>query len=212
MDLEALVKWRDEETNLPPMLFDYHRLQVEYFVWRYTHSLLANVRFLEIGVEYKKPYLNESLYYSLNYDNPQKADWNPNWTLPKVDKPDIIGDCLALPIQDNSLDYVICTEVLEHVANPWDAMGEIYRIVKPGGVALLTSPFLWPYHGTQRYADYWRMTADGWRVLCRGFTAVKVIPFAFRDDSPLDDLAAKELMGEGSDVRFHTGYGVYAIK
>lgn len=36
-------------------------------------------------------------------------------------------------IESNKYDVVICTEVIEHTLNPFEAINEIYRILKPGG-------------------------------------------------------------------------------
>ena len=40
------------------------------------------------------------------------------------------GDIHKLPYKDNSFDYVICSEVLEHVENPIKAMQELKRVTK----------------------------------------------------------------------------------
>ena len=50
-----------------------------------------------------------------------------------------LGDIRSMPYKSNAFDYLICTEVLEHVEGN-DVMGECYRVLKPGGVALFTVP------------------------------------------------------------------------
>jgi len=45
-----------------------------------------------------------------------------------------------LPFEDNSLDYVICVEGVEHLENPHHTIKEFSRILKPGGKAILTTP------------------------------------------------------------------------
>jgi ubiquinone/menaquinone biosynthesis C-methylase UbiE len=72
---------------------------------------------------------------------------------------DIVGDILALPIESNTYDTVISTQVLEHVKKPWVMASEIYRIVKPGGHLILTAPFMIPYHAHP--GDYFRYTKEG---------------------------------------------------
>lgn len=64
---------------------------------------------------------------------------------------DFYGDILNLPIEDESFDYVLCTEVLEHVFNPIEAIKELRRICKTGGKIIITTPFTSglhqePYH------------------------------------------------------------------
>jgi ubiquinone/menaquinone biosynthesis C-methylase UbiE len=64
---------------------------------------------------------------------------------------DIVSDITAIPMQDHSLDAIMCTEVLEHVPDPVTVMKEFNRLLKPGGYLLLTAPFVSithfaPYH------------------------------------------------------------------
>ena len=53
---------------------------------------------------------------------------------------DIKADICALPFDDNSFDWVLCNHVLEHIPNDTKAMQELYRVLKPGGKALLQVP------------------------------------------------------------------------
>lgn len=211
---EQLAAWRDSTPDLMPILWDYHRLQVEHFCWVHTHTL-TNAWVLDIGIEYRKPFLAKALgpcYVALNYDDATQAEWIPGWNLPNMSRPHVLGDVQRLPFPDDSFDTVLCTEVLEHVPDPWGAVREIRRVLRPGGQALLTSPFMWPWHGSKRYADYWRFTADGWRALCREFTSVRVFPQEFTPEAPLAELMVAECMGTMGEVRLATGYSVKAVK
>lgn len=51
------------------------------------------------------------------------------------------------PIESNSIDHILCTQVLEHVENPEFMVSEIRRVLKPGGTIILNAPFLYPFHG-----------------------------------------------------------------
>ncbi len=91
--------------------------------------------------------------------------------------PDVVGDIHALPLADNSVDGVICRSVLEHVERPWDAMREIRRVLKPGGLAFVQVPSIFPYHartGVGAYPDYWRFFESTIRLMSRGFEKVTV--------------------------------------
>ena len=46
----------------------------------------------------------------------------------------------GLPVPDNSCDIVICSHVLEHLPRPEFTMGELARILKPGGMLLVGVP------------------------------------------------------------------------
>lgn len=69
-------------------------------------------------------------------------------------------------------DIVVCTEVLEHVLNPFAAISEIRRVLKPGGLLLASSPFNFRIHGP--LPDCWRFTEHGWRALLTEFEKVEV--------------------------------------
>lgn len=53
---------------------------------------------------------------------------------------DIIADLTDLPFVDNTFDMIICNHVLEHIPKDKLAMSEIYRVLKPGGMAILQVP------------------------------------------------------------------------
>lgn len=64
-----------------------------------------------------------------------------------------------LPIANDSFDYVVSFQVLEHVPAPQDYLQEAYRVLKPGGKLFLTTHGIWPYHPTP--GDYHRWTVSG---------------------------------------------------
>jgi SAM-dependent methyltransferase len=73
---------------------------------------------------------------------------------------DIIGDLQNMPaVASASVDAVICTEVLEHVPDPAAALGEIERVLRPGGVLVLSVPHLSPIHEAPH--DFYRYTCFG---------------------------------------------------
>lgn len=75
----------------------------------------------------------------------------------------------ALPLADHAVDVVLCTEVLEHVPDPHRAITELKRVLRTGGLAIVTTPFLYPLHEEPR--DFQRLTTHQLRrlALCAGF-------------------------------------------
>ena len=73
-------------------------------------------------------------------------------------RPDVFADAASLPFGDSSFDAVICLEVLEHVPAPAAVLGEIARVMKSGGAAWISMPFLYPLHDApydfQRYTEF----------------------------------------------------------
>jgi SAM-dependent methyltransferase len=79
-----------------------------------------------------------------------------SWDFAQID---IVSDILTIPEPDDSFDAVLCTEVLEHLPDPVRALDEMARLLRPGGMFIITAPF-WslthfaPYHyatGFNRY-------------------------------------------------------------
>jgi SAM-dependent methyltransferase len=73
---------------------------------------------------------------------------------------DYVSDVTDIPVQDASFDVILCTEVLEHVPRPIEALREMARIAKPGGRLFLTAPLgsglhQEPYHFYGGYTDHW---------------------------------------------------------
>ena len=54
------------------------------------------------------------------------------------------GSAYSLPFQNNSLDLIVCSEVLEHLHHYNDAVKEIHRVLKPGGKFYASVPASWP--------------------------------------------------------------------
>lgn len=71
-------------------------------------------------------------------------------------------------------DYILCTQVLEHLTRPEPAFREFKRLLKPGGKLFLTTNFIYQLH--LEPADYWRFTEHGLRFLgqAAGFKAGKI--------------------------------------
>jgi hypothetical protein len=61
------------------------------------------------------------------------ADLNSPWAKLKLDIQDI-------PLPDNSFDVILCNHVLEHVPNDLVAIGELFRVMKPGGFGVFQVP------------------------------------------------------------------------
>ena len=57
-----------------------------------------------------------------------------------VSKVDLNKD--KLPYRDNYFDLVLMEEVIEHLANPDNALEEVHRVLKPGGLFIISTPNL----------------------------------------------------------------------
>jgi SAM-dependent methyltransferase len=75
-------------------------------------------------------------------------------------------------IPEGRFDHVVCTEVLGHTRQPFAAVAELYRMLAPGGLAFVTTPFNFRIHGP--LPDCWRFTEYGLRELFRSFELVEL--------------------------------------
>lgn len=82
----------------------------------------------------------ESLYHLLNNKryNYTTADINPD-KYAYYSKP-VYADLCSLDFDDNSFDLVLVNHILEHIIDDLKAMKEIYRVLKPGGIAIVQVP------------------------------------------------------------------------
>ena len=132
------------------------------WVARVLTALPAGARLLDAGAgecQYKKhcAHLKYVAQDIAVYDG--KGDTGlqtGSWDFSRID---IVSDILDIPEPDGSFDAVLCTEVLEHLPDPVRALDEMARLLRPGGMFIITAPF-WslthfaPYHyatGFNRY-------------------------------------------------------------
>ena len=71
----------------------------------------------------------------------------------------ILSDAYDIPVADASFDSAVCTGVLEHLEEPEEALCECNRILKPGGIAIYSVPFIWHLHEEPR--DFFRFSKQG---------------------------------------------------
>lgn len=77
---------------------------------------------------------------------------------------DIIANAQDMPhIMSESYDSVLCLEVLEHCTNPFALSKELIRVLRVGGVAVVSAPMNFSIHDTP--GDFWRFTPDGLKIL-----------------------------------------------
>lgn len=113
----------------------------------------------------------------------------------------VVGSACELNFRDASFDIVVSSEVIEHTPDPRRAVRELCRIVKPGGLLVLTVPNrIWhfaavaanalkirPYEGYENWVGWWELQRwlreDGMTIeACRG---IHLFPFVLRVTHPL---------------------------
>ena len=119
-------------------------------------------RTLDVGCGTKpyQRYCNASEYISLEIERTGK-------------NADVYYDGKVFPFRDGEFDSILTTQVLEHVFNPNEFLIETNRVLKEGGILLLSVPFLWDEH--EQPFDYARYSSFGIDHLltCHGFEVIE---------------------------------------
>jgi SAM-dependent methyltransferase len=84
----------------------------------------------------------------------------------------VVGRGEQTPFAEGQFNLVICTQVLEYIPEPAAAIAEIHRVLKPGGVLLLSVPAVFPRDSDH---DRWRFLPESLRYLLRSFSDVELV-------------------------------------
>ena len=74
-----------------------------------------------------------------------------------------VCDLAAIPVEDSRFDFIVFNQVMEHLPEPFAALREFHRVLKPGGRIIYTAPLFYEEHN-QPY-DFYRYTQFGVRHL-----------------------------------------------
>lgn len=85
------------------------------------------------------------------------ADWENSYHT--NDHLDVVCDITRrLPFDNNKFDTIIFSDVLEHIPNPSSVIGELHRVLRPGGLVIMNVPFMYLVHEAphdyHRYTEY----------------------------------------------------------
>lgn len=150
--------------NIPDSLLVEVKNKLKHYQWFYnilvyvfgtSNAGVSPAAFLEKYVSSEKVAINLGAGPQKRRKNTLQVDL---YAFPEID---IVADLGSLPFKNDSVDAVFCTSVLEHVMEPQNVLNEIFRILKPGGLCYLTTPFIYPYHSSPH--DYTRWTLYGIR-------------------------------------------------
>ncbi len=158
---------------LPPFLRRYilHvEARIEDAVTALAEEIPAGARVLDAGAGESR---HAARFTSHRYVGVDMAVGDPGWDYGNLD---IIGDLSRLPLSAGAFDACLNIVTLEHVPEPSAVLGELFRVLKPGGRLLLVVPHAWEIH--QAPHDYFRYTRHGARYLLEkaGFTEIAIQP------------------------------------
>lgn len=115
----------------------------------------------------------------------------------------VVGSILEIPFPENTFDFVVSSEVIEHTPDPYKALHEIYRVLKPGGTMVLSTPnkfwywSLWiaeklklrPYQGLENWSGFYQLKNEaikaGFKV--ENLRGLHIIPFVHPATYPVNN-------------------------
>ncbi len=142
------------------------RWYLEQWITELAASIPAGSRVLDAGAG-RCPY--RRLFSHVEY---QTADFC------QVDKEygqiDFVCNLETIPAASEQYDFVLCTQVFEHLPRPHVVIGELYRLLKPGGKLFASAPLFYEEH--EKPYDFFRYTQFGLRHLLEaaGFSVREV--------------------------------------
>jgi SAM-dependent methyltransferase len=145
----------------------YHSLQTRFY--GQLRALQAG-RILEIGSRNRSGIVRKGLI-------PPQLEYVGLDILPG-ENVDVVGDAheLSLLFPPESFDAIFTISVFEHLMMPWKATIEMNRVLKPGGLVMVTSHQTWPLHETPW--DYWRFSDQAWHALFNTLTGFEILETA----------------------------------
>lgn len=149
----------------PEIIMHNHTYRLKRFVKEVSGKYCGKGRkIIDIGAgicQYEN-YFKNLKYFSQDIEN------NPQKSI------DYIGNIETLP--SDSFDYILCTQVLEHLEDPNLAFKNFHRILKKNGKVFLTTIMTFEAHSIPN--DYFRFTQYGLRYLAKqnGFRVIKINP------------------------------------
>jgi SAM-dependent methyltransferase len=117
--------------------------------------------------------LSDLFSYELKNKNRLTVDINESYN------PNIVADICNLNMFENeSIDGIICTAIFEHVYNPFSAVSELFRVMKPSGKMFVYVPWMFKYHAPSNgeYLDFFRYSRDGVCYLFKDFSNIEICP------------------------------------
>ena len=124
-----------------------------------------------------------------------------------ADYPDIVLD-LCDDLDDSlneNFDKIICIAILEHVYDPFKAVKNLKKFLKPGGTIYGYVPYLYSYHAPTnlKFQDYFRFSKDALAYLFKDFDDLTLFPVRGRISTSLNILLGNIWKKYFEKARFH---------
>ena len=125
------------------IIFQPERILLKKQIKKHSHHIIGDV--LDVGCGSFDHY---SELFSFKKYLKMDIDENNN--------PDVVGSANNIPLPDNAVDSIVCTQVLGDIWDLKKAFSEFFRVLKPGGKVLATESLMAAMHDEPH--DFWRFT------------------------------------------------------
>lgn len=191
---EFAERYSDLEKDPFKNCFTYSRYRLDQFLDRFLEEPTCPTAVLDVGCgtgpHMRK--LRKRGYQVAGMDGSPEMLEEARLLNPKSDIR--LGEVDAIPFEAEAFDVVLCIEVLRYLENPLPCLREIHRVLKPGGVALVTAAPLFSLNG------YWMVNRLANRIRLGNLVRLKQF---FQSSNQLHRLCRQ---AKFSDVDIH---GVY---
>jgi SAM-dependent methyltransferase len=147
----------------------YHQLTHRFFAMCRAQGERSGGTVLEVGSRARSGHVRRQMVEPMKYVG---LDLVPG------ENTDLVGDAHRLGelLEPASIDAVFALSTFEHLAMPWKAVVEMNRVLRPGGLAFVSSHHTFPLHDTPW--DFWRFSSSAWHALFNAATGFRVIDTA----------------------------------
>lgn len=159
----ALKRWSGAQSYLPSPLLGLilnplyiQRRGLYLAIAEYAPRLVGRIMDFGAGSSpYRKLFAGAHDYVTVDVEVSGHPEWDK--------KAEIYYDGHVLPFEDRSFDGIFAAEVFEHVFNLDEILCELHRVLRPGGLLLCSTPFVWDEH--DQPWDFARYTSYGLQAI-----------------------------------------------
>ncbi|MDC1275133.1 class I SAM-dependent methyltransferase [Planktomarina temperata] len=137
-----------------------HRRELERLIIKHSHHCSGQILDFGCGdMPYRKHFTFKN-YIGLDTVNSENSC------------ADMLYDKLPLPIVNDSIDSILCTQVLYQIKDDSEVLSDMYRIIKPGGKLVLSVPFMW-FDADTNASHRYSLNTISEKVTKAGFTIIE---------------------------------------
>lgn len=149
----------------------------EKYLADYLNKLRHPIKVLDVGGIYDVPHKTYRKHFT--------EYLNMSWTVTDIAKHPttdvLLEEPYTYPFDNEYFDLVVSGQMLEHCVNPFKAVAEMKRVLKSGGMIVLSAPSAGPAHDVR---DGWRFMDDGFQFIMEDIGGIETVADWIQTDAP----------------------------